>query len=73
MIGGTHDLERSAMTGSSTMGFKTVLHPISDLATAKKVYAAMLGVEPQTDGEYYVGFDAAGQHIGRCRAVDRRA
>ena len=27
------------MTGS-TQGIKTVLHPVSDLATAKEVYAA---------------------------------
>src|SRR6266849_10482269 len=52
------------MTGSSTQGIKTVLHPVSDLATAKEVYAALLGVPPQTDGPYYVGFEAAGQHIG---------
>jgi predicted enzyme related to lactoylglutathione lyase len=52
------------MTGSSTQGVKTVLHPVSDLATAKAVYAALLGVPPQTDGPYYVGFEAAGQHIG---------
>ncbi len=52
------------MTASSTEGIKTVLHPVSDLATAKVVYAALLGVPPQTDSPYYVGFDAAGQHIG---------
>src|SRR6266480_3975617 len=52
------------MTGSSTQGIKTVLHPVSDLATAKEVYAALLGVPPQTDESYYVGFEAAGQHIG---------
>src|SRR5213080_3089307 len=52
------------MTSSSTQGIKTVLHPVSDLATAKAVYAALLGVPPQTDGSYYVGFEAAGQHIG---------
>jgi predicted enzyme related to lactoylglutathione lyase len=52
------------MTDSSTQGIKTVLHPVSDLATAKAVYAALLGVAPQTDGPYYVGFEAAGQHIG---------
>jgi len=28
------------------------------------VYAALLGVPPQTDGSYYVGFEAEGQHIG---------
>ena len=52
------------MTGSSTEGIKTVLHPVSDLAAAKAVYAALLGVRPQADSSYYVGFDAAGQHIG---------
>ena len=52
------------MSGSSTEGIKTVLHPVSDLASAKAVYAALLGVEPQTDGSYYVGFEAAGQQIG---------
>jgi hypothetical protein len=52
------------MTGSSTQGIKTVLHPVSDLATAKAVYAALLGVPPQTDESYYVGFETAGQHIG---------
>jgi predicted enzyme related to lactoylglutathione lyase len=52
------------MTGSSTQGIKTVLHPVSDLAKAKPVYAALLGIEPQADAPYYVGFDAAGQHIG---------
>src|SRR3712207_7070255 len=52
------------MTGSSTQGIKTMLHPVSDLATAKGVYAALLGVPPHTDESYYVGFETAGQHIG---------
>jgi predicted enzyme related to lactoylglutathione lyase len=52
------------MTGSSPQGIKTVLHPVSDLETAKAVYAALLGVPPQTDEPYYVGFEADGQHIG---------
>jgi hypothetical protein len=52
------------MTGSCTQGIKTVLRPVSDLATAKAVSAALLGVPPQTDGSYHVGFEAAGQHIG---------
>jgi predicted enzyme related to lactoylglutathione lyase len=52
------------MTDSSTQGIKTVLHPVSDVAAAKKVYAALLGVAPTADESYYVGFDAAGQHIG---------
>jgi len=52
------------MTGSSTEGIKTVLHPVSDLAKAKPVYAALLGVAPMADESYYVGFEVAGQHIG---------
>ena len=52
------------MTGSSTQGIKTVLHPVSDLAAAKAVYTALLGIEPQADAPYYVGFEVAGQHIG---------
>ena len=52
------------MTGSSTEGIKTVLHPVSDLARAKPVYAALLGVEPMADAPYYVGFEAEGQQIG---------
>ncbi|MEV4575778.1 VOC family protein [Nonomuraea jabiensis] len=52
------------MSDSSTQGIRTVLHPVSDLAKAKAVYAALLGVAPVADGSYYVGFEAAGQHIG---------
>jgi predicted enzyme related to lactoylglutathione lyase len=52
------------MTSPSTLGIKTVLHPVSDVAAAKSVYAALLGLPPQTDSDYYVGFDVAGQHIG---------
>ncbi|MEC3958929.1 VOC family protein [Nocardia sp. CDC153] len=48
----------------TTMGIRTVLHPVSDLAAAKTVYAALLGIDPQTDSPYYVGFEAEGQHIG---------
>jgi hypothetical protein len=52
------------MTESSNQGIKTVLHPVSDLAKARPVYAALLGIQPQADAPYYVGFEAAGQHIG---------
>ncbi|MEV6767279.1 VOC family protein [Nocardia sp. NPDC051030] len=52
------------MADSGTKGIKTVLHPVADLEKAKAVYTALLGVEPATDGPFYVGFDAAGQHIG---------
>jgi predicted enzyme related to lactoylglutathione lyase len=52
------------MATSSTEGIKTVLHPVSDLAAAKAVYTALLGVDPEADAPYYVGYEAAGQHIG---------
>jgi len=52
------------MTGSSTEGIKTVLHPVSDLAVATPVYTALLGVAPAHEAAYYVGYEAEGQHIG---------
>ena len=52
------------MTDTRTQGIKIVLHPVTDLAAAKPVYAALLGMAPQADAEYYVGFEAEGQHIG---------
>ena len=52
------------MTESSTQGVKTILHPVSDVEAAKKVYTALLGVAPQADSSYYVGYEAEGQHIG---------
>ena len=56
--------KEAPMTDSSNQGIRTVLHPVTDLARAKPVYAALLGVEPSADADYYVGFDVAGQHIG---------
>ena len=52
------------MANTSTPTIGTVLHPVSDLAKAKAVYTALLGVAPQVDGPFYVGFEAGGQHIG---------
>ncbi|MFF0572738.1 VOC family protein [Streptosporangium saharense] len=52
------------MADSSHQGIKTVLHPVTDLEKAKAVYTALLGVAPQADSPYYIGFDVEGQHIG---------
>jgi predicted enzyme related to lactoylglutathione lyase len=52
------------MSDATTQGIKTVLHPVSDLAAAKAVYTALLGIEPQSDAPYYVGYETAGQQIG---------
>ena len=46
------------MTGSSTEGIKTVLHPVSDLAAAKAVYEALLGGPPTTDSSYVADIEA---------------
>jgi hypothetical protein len=40
------------MTGSGTEGIKTVLHPVADLAAAKPLYCALLGVAPTTNPAY---------------------
>jgi predicted enzyme related to lactoylglutathione lyase len=52
------------VSSSSTEGVKTVLHPVSDLAAAKALYTALLGVDPQADSPFYVGFESGGQQIG---------
>ncbi|WIM93214.1 VOC family protein [Actinoplanes oblitus] len=51
-------------------GIKTVLHTVSDLDAAKTLYTALLGIAPQTDTSYYVGFDTDAQHIGLLPAKD---
>lgn len=48
----------------TTRGIKTVLHPVTDVERAKKVYTALLGFAPQADEPYYVGYEAEGEHIG---------
>jgi predicted enzyme related to lactoylglutathione lyase len=52
------------MTDPATEGIKIVLHPVTDLERAKAVYTALLGLAPQADSPYYVGYDVAGQQIG---------
>jgi predicted enzyme related to lactoylglutathione lyase len=49
---------------SSVLGIQTVLHPVTDLEAAKSTYTALLGMPPQTDSPYYVGYEVAGQQIG---------
>lgn len=47
-----------------TAGIRTIIYPVRDLALAKALYQALLGVEPSTDAPYYVGFTIDGQDIG---------
>ncbi len=41
----------------------TLIYPVSDLEAAKKVFTALLGVQPHTDEPYYVGYNVDGQEI----------
>ncbi len=45
-------------------GQKTILYPVKDLAQAKTLYGQLLGVEPDMDEPYYVGFRVDGQDVG---------
>ncbi|MFJ1969955.1 VOC family protein [Streptomyces sp. NPDC087903] len=47
-----------------TAGLKTIIYPVKDLAGAKSLFSALLGVEPYADEPYYVGFRDAEQEIG---------
>ena len=47
-----------------TSGIKTVIYPVKDLAQAKTLYSALLGVAPMMDETYYVGYRVADQDIG---------
>jgi predicted enzyme related to lactoylglutathione lyase len=47
-----------------TDGLKTIIYPVRDLATAKSIYAELLGAQPIMDEPYYVGFEIDGQHVG---------
>ena len=47
-----------------TSGIKTIIYPVTDLAQAKTLYSALLGVEPYADAAYYVGFRVGDQEIG---------
>lgn len=52
------------MTTPTTLGIQTILHPVADVEAAKPLYTALLGIAPQTDSEYYVGYDIGDQHVG---------
>jgi len=40
------------------------LYPVKDIAAAKAVYSALLGIEPMADAPYYGGDQNGDQHIG---------
>jgi predicted enzyme related to lactoylglutathione lyase len=43
---------------------QTVIYPVNDVPSAKKIYAALLGSEPMFDSPAYVGWNINGQDIG---------
>jgi predicted enzyme related to lactoylglutathione lyase len=45
-------------------GMRVVIYPVKDLAQAKALYRALLGVEPYADEAYYVGFRVGEQELG---------
>lgn len=45
-------------------GMKTIIYPVKDLAKAKSLFSALLGVEPYADQPYYVGFKVNDQDVG---------
>jgi predicted enzyme related to lactoylglutathione lyase len=50
--------------GDMNQGVKTLIYPVRDIARAKPLYAALLGVQPYADEPYYVGFRVGDQEIG---------
>jgi extradiol dioxygenase family protein len=47
-----------------THGIKAFIYPVKDLANAKTLYSALLGVAPSMDEAYYVGFTVDGLDVG---------
>ncbi len=45
-------------------GIQTIIYPVKDLAAAKAQFIELLGVAPETDSPYYVGFKVGNQDIG---------
>ena len=43
---------------------KTIIYPARDLAQAKTLYRALLGVEPYSDEPYYLGFRVGDTEVG---------
>ncbi len=43
---------------------KTVIYPVRDLARAKELFGALLGVTPNMDQPYYVNYRVGDQDVG---------
>ena len=47
-----------------TLGIRTIIYPVKDIARAKTLFSKLLGVEPYADEPYYVGFSVGDQEVG---------
>lgn len=47
-----------------TLGLRTVIYHVPDLARARSWYAAAFGVQPYFDEPFYVGFQVGGFELG---------
>jgi predicted enzyme related to lactoylglutathione lyase len=47
-----------------TDGITAFIFPVTDIATAKTLYGALLGVEPDMDQPYYVNFHVGDLDVG---------
>lgn len=45
-------------------GIKTVIYPVKDIAKAKALFNKLLGIAPNADQPYYVGYKVGDQDIG---------
>ena len=45
-------------------GVKAIIHPVKDIAQAKKLYSMLWGVDHLYDEPYYVGFSIGGLDTG---------
>ena len=49
---------------NNVQGIRTMIYPVKDIAQAKALFSKLLGVEPDMDEAYYVGFRVEDQDIG---------
>jgi len=54
----------AAYRPSMLKGLETVVYHVDDLAGAGAWYRKVLGMEPNYDTEYYIGFTVAGDELG---------
>jgi predicted enzyme related to lactoylglutathione lyase len=47
-----------------TLGIRTIIYPVKDIARAKALFTKLSGAEPYVDEPYYIGFRVGDQEIG---------